>query len=105
MGEYSPKEAKSRRGDDQETLSAQFARMDKKLSVLVLLISLQTLLLAAMMLAYLIPQFLFYFQVGLVMAGILSTIFFFRKQIPGWLGSASRKLFSTLGSGQRKDNF
>jgi hypothetical protein len=102
MHESEMQDAKSKKAEESEPSSIQLARIERKLSVLVLLISVQTLLLAALMLAYLIPKFLLYLQVGLVLLAFVAAVFFFRKQIPGWLGNVSRALFAFLDSTERE---
>lgn len=91
-----------KKNEEPDFSSTQLNRIEKKLTVLVLLISIQTLLLAALMLAYLIPKFLLYLQVALVLIAILAAIFFFRRQIPGWMGNISRGFFAFLDNSERK---
>lgn len=87
---------------DSEQMAARMGRLEKKITFLLGLVSLQTVLISAWLLTYLLPKVFIYMQVLLVVGAIAAAVYFFRKQIPGWLGTAARSTFSFLDEAEKK---
>lgn len=87
---------------DAKTLAERMSRLEKKLAIVLGLVVVQTLLVSAWMLSYLLPTFFVYLQMVVILVAILGGIYVFRKKIPGWFGSIARSMFALLHDAEKK---
>lgn len=92
----------SRSTDPKIVTQEDLKRVENQLGLLLKIVVVQTVLLAALLISYLIPNILLYLQVGSVMLLVMIGVYLFRKQIPHWLGEGSRKVFAIFSGTQRK---
>jgi hypothetical protein len=103
MSEYQKTEpSRTTASQDNDSLHGRLAKLEKKIAMLLGIAWLQTTLLLAWLLAFLLPKFLVSVQIVLLAAASIAGLYFFRAQIPGWLGSIARSLLSFLSSAEKK---
>jgi hypothetical protein len=87
---------------ENEQMAARMSRLEKKITFLLGLVFLQTILISAWFLTYILPTVFIYVQAMLVIAALVAAAYYFRKQIPTWFGSATRSMFAFLDEAEKK---
>ena len=79
---------------DSQNQDRRLNRIERKLKLLILLGFTQTVILVLLLLGSFLPNLFVYVQFLLILGVLIGLAYFFRNQIPGWVGDASRLLFS-----------
>ncbi len=79
---------------DSQKQDRRLSQIERKLKLLILLGFTQMAILALLLLGSFLPNLFIYIQFLLIVGVLIGLAYFFRNQIPGWVGDASRLLFS-----------
>ncbi|MDG1874315.1 MAG: hypothetical protein P8J27_10420 [Mariniblastus sp.] len=90
---------------EQDPHEKRFQSIEKKLNLLVVIGITQAIVLTVLASCLLVNQFLpSTWTMILLLLLTVVFVYFFRKQIPGWLGTAGRFFFSQLFAAQKSDS-
>ena len=83
----------------------RFARLEKKINFLTVLMSGQAILLGVLVVCLIIQQFIpSTLTMILMLVALGAFCYFFRTQIPGWFGRLSRFAFAQMFAAQKSDS-
>lgn len=83
----------------------RFSRIERKLSLLLVISIVQTVVIGLLVIGLFIRQFMPGTLTLILMAAAVAVFLFaFRSQIPSWFGNSSRFVFSKLGEAKKSDS-
>ena len=83
----------------------RFKTIEKKLSMLVTLAIVQSVALAVLVVCLVVQQFMpSTLTLLLFLAGVIGFLYFFRAQVPGWIGNISRYVFAQMFAAQKSNS-
>ena len=85
-----------------DPVEKRIQQIELKLGILVGLATLQLILLCLILVNSLLPNLMWFFKLVVLFLLLGGAGLFFRNQIPGWIGSASRYVFSHLKDPEAK---
>ncbi len=85
-----------------DPLDKHVQQIELKLGILIGLSALQLIVLCLILINSLLPNLMWFFKLIALFLLLCGAGFFFRNQIPGWLGTASRYVFSHLKDPETK---
>lgn len=90
------------KNDENDT---RFIAIEKKLKMLVMLCTVQTIALAILILCLVVQQFMpSTLTLIMFLAVVCVFLFFFRNQVPGWIGNITRYAFAQMFAAQKSDS-